>query len=821
MSQAPPPKPSTSIGVAWGGAGTTNGPSNQSLVDRSAVGIMSRRKGSMTAPSPTASPHLRAHDAARLQEEWPSLADTAASSSMQPTSAAQTAGRGGRNRRKKEKQQQLLLQQQSQQQHQHEEGADSSPTPGPSMPSPQEPSALPPPASGPRQAPTAEPTPAVAVPAPSLSQPPGLKPIAGAPSLPLQTQNSVPAGSSQGDVTVQGGATHGQESIARTVSAGQDDSTSMFSNTFFSSNGDPPVASTTASAPPGLSGLVTTSIAVPSIPSVSSISPTAAVVVSSSQQTALAPASTASPEVRPPPSIFEERFPGNESIFNGELFPSTIGGGLFAADVEGVSVSPPTASTVGDSLSGVTGSSRAVEVLSALHVDRSSARTDGQQGFSLPLQHEPSMDGHTPGFGGLVDGTMKVQGKAGSDTNNLSDAGLPDDSTGAPLLEKRPMSPPSTPSPLGTAFCGGHFGGAFGSALFPVSTAQSGGTHSSKNAEGGGADLSVDPFANSSGALAAMLGVTLPPVDSQSSLANKMRAGTGGPRSNLPRQNTSPPHLHLPPRRGIPYSEFPRDAGQVREGHGHVTGGARDVSVGDRGHGYRHDFGANPESSMLQEHRASRFSFAQDGNSVVPFSPAARSSSMGSDPRGSPGRMVSPPHPGQHRTHLQPNPHTHHPFGVGRPLSPQHVGEYGAVGGEGQYAQQPLPLQSHHHPPHHSHHFQQQRLPQQPPPPPPPPQQQQYSIQNGMAFLQKVLPGVQLSYGDRHPPAATGGGQSQGQGQGSSGAPGGGGVGWGDNAAGQRVDPAQAFGSSLWTMAPAPNAPRQPQGSRGAGYGAW
>lgn len=772
------------------------------------MGILSRRKGSISAPSPTASPHLRGHDAARLQEEWPSLADTATASSMQPVSAAQTTGRGGRNRRKKEKQQQLLLQQQSQQQHQHEEGADSSPTTGASIPPFQEASALPP-ASGPKQTPTADPAPAIAVSVPPLSQPPGLKP----PSLSPQTQNPV----GQGDVAVQGGVTHGREGMARTVSVGQDDSTSMFSSTFFSSNGDLPVPSTAASPPPGLSGLVTTSNAVPSISSVSSISPTAT-IVSSSQKTATVPASSASPEVRPPPSIFEERFPGNESIFNGDLFPSTFGGGIFATDVgEGVSVSPPS-TYVGDPLSGVSGSSGVVEVLSALHVDQSSARPDGQQSFSLPLQHEPVVDSHNAGFGGLVDGTMKIQGKDARYTNNMSDAGLRDNSTSGPLIEKQSTSPPSTPSPLGTAFCGGHFGGAFGSALFPVSTGQGGGTHSSKNTEGGGADLSVDPFANSSGALAAMLGVTLPPVDSQSSLANKMRTGMGGVRLNPPGQNTAPPHLHLPPRGGGPYSEFPRDAG-----HGHVKGVARDVS-GDRGHGYRHDFGANPESSMLQEHRASRFSFAQDGNPVVPFSPAARSSSLGSDPRGSPGRMVSPPHPGQHRSHLQPNPHAHRPFGVGRTLSPQHVGEYGAVGGEGQYAQQPLPLQSHHHPSHHSHHpshhFQQQRLPQQQPPPP---QQQQYSIQNGMAFLQKVLPGVQLSYGDRHPPAATGGGQSQsqGQGQGSSGAPAGGGVGWGDNAAGQRVDPAQAFGSSLWTMAPAPNAPRQPQGSRGAGYGAW
>ena len=93
-----------------------------------------------------------------------------------------------------------------------------------------------------------------------------------------------------------------------------------------------------------------------------------------------------------------------------------------------------------------------------------------------------------------------------------------------------------------------------------------------------------------------------------------------------------------------------------------------------------------------------------------------------------------------------------------------------------------------------------------------------------MAFLQKVLPGVSLSYGERQASAGgAGGGQGQGQPvtQGASGVPTGGGVGWGDNAAGQRVDPAQAFGSSLWTMAPAPNAPRQPQGSRGGGYGAW
>ncbi|CAM9208329.1 unnamed protein product, partial [Discosporangium mesarthrocarpum] len=94
---------------------------------------------------------------------------------------------------------------------------------------------------------------------------------------------------------------------------------------------------------------------------------------------------------------------------------------------------------------------------------------------------------------------------------------------------------PRSQSPfVSSVFGEGHFSGAFGSALFPVSSHQGGRAGgagrggvmgvSSPLAEGS-ADLTVDPFANSSGALAAMLGVTLPPVDSQSSLAHKMKTG--------------------------------------------------------------------------------------------------------------------------------------------------------------------------------------------------------------------------------------------------------------------------------------------------------
>ncbi|CAM9541675.1 unnamed protein product, partial [Ectocarpus sp. 6 AP-2014] len=110
-------KSSGSTGVAWGGAGATNGPSAQSLGERSGVAVVTRGKGPMGVASPTASPHLQAHNPARLQEEWPSLADTAAPApAPTPTPAATTTNRTSRNRRKKEKQQQQQLQQQQQQQ---------------------------------------------------------------------------------------------------------------------------------------------------------------------------------------------------------------------------------------------------------------------------------------------------------------------------------------------------------------------------------------------------------------------------------------------------------------------------------------------------------------------------------------------------------------------------------------------------------------------------------------------------------------------------------------------------------------------------------
>ncbi|CAM9789717.1 unnamed protein product [Ectocarpus sp. 4 AP-2014] len=115
-------KTSGSTGVAWGGAGATNGASAQSLGERSGVAVVTRGKGPMGVASPTASPHLQAHNPARLQEEWPSLADTAAPApAPTPTPAATTTNRTSRNRRKKEKQQQQQLQQQQQQQQQQKQ----------------------------------------------------------------------------------------------------------------------------------------------------------------------------------------------------------------------------------------------------------------------------------------------------------------------------------------------------------------------------------------------------------------------------------------------------------------------------------------------------------------------------------------------------------------------------------------------------------------------------------------------------------------------------------------------------------------------------
>ena len=825
ISQASTQKPSTSAGVAWGGAGTTNGLSTQALGDRSAVGmVMNRRKGPVSAASPTASPHLQAHDAARLQEEWPSLADTAAPpSALPPTPAALPAGRAGRNRRKKEKLQQHLLQQQSQQ-HPSEEVTDSSPRVQPISPS-QEPSLPPAPALA-----TAMPPP------PSLSQPPGLGPMTGAPGLPPQSQPASLSLSIQGGSAGRGRTVFEQEAMPRTLSTGQDGSTSMFSNPFFDSNGargavDPSAPLIAAPAPPGFSGLPSASVVAPTVSPVSSPSSTAAVMSSPHQVTSAPPAIAESASRPPPSSLFENQFRTSEDVFNGSLFQPSIGGGLFEAEGEIGMAAPPGASAAGGAASVVSATSEAVEVPAALRRDRPPTSRIDAQGLSLS-QPESFVDAPA--------GRLAGEGKTAGEDVDSRYTGHPDDSANGAFLGKPLASSSSPASPFAATFGGGHFGGAFGSALFPVSVAQGGGTQSatrSGNTEVGGADLSVDPFANSSGALAAMLGVTLPPVDSQSSLASKMRSGMGGlPRPVPAGQNSGAPHAHLPPRSGNPYAEIPRDMGHGREMHEHGKGVARDTSGGDRGHEYRHDYGTTPESSMHLEHRASRFSFAQDDSPGMPYPSVTRSSPMGSDTRSSSGVMGSPSHPGQHQNHLHQHhqSHAHRPFGTSRPMSPAQLGEYIGPGGEGHFASSSLPPPSHHHhPSHHAHHFQQQqqqqRLPQQQPPQPQQPPQlqpppQQYSIQNGMAFLQKVLPGVQLSYGDRHPPAGAGtGGQVQGQpqGQGVLGAPAGGGVGWGDNAAGQRVDPAQAFGSSLWTMAPAPNAPRQPQGNRGGAYDAW
>ncbi|CAM9249045.1 unnamed protein product [Ectocarpus fasciculatus] len=271
-------------------------------------------------------------------------------------------------------------------------------------------------------------------------------------------------------------------------------------------------------------------------------------------------------------------------------------------------------------------------------------------------------------------------------------------------------------SPFGAVSGGGHFGGAFGSALFPVSTHQGGaarGHGGLGGADGPGADLSVDPFANSSGALARMLGVTLPPVDSHSSLARKMRSGVGVPPvGGAMQQDTSPSRSHVPPRGGGAYADFSRDMDRGRPGGHGGPGktGVRDASGVERGGGARHEYGDNQKGggALQDNHQASRFSFAQEDNPGMPFSPARGSPQMGPDPRGSPGGMGSPSHPGQHHhLHHHHQSHAHRPFGgagqgAGQSVTPPRLGEFGG-GAEGHFAPPPPP--HHHHPHHGQHHF--------------------------------------------------------------------------------------------------------------------
>jgi len=842
---------------------------------------MSRGKGPLGVASPTASPHLQAHNPTRLQEEWPSLADTAAPApAPTPTPAAPTTNRTSRNRRKKEKQQlQQLQQQQQQQQKTQGEGGDSASSAAPPVSPPQDASPLPSATACAPSAPVQSPS---ATPAPTpLSQPPGLGPVAGAAPLPpasagaatasvaVAAAAAVPPGSGPGDTGAAARAPLpvGQDVLARTTSAGSTDtSSSMFSNPFFSNGGRgaggsvefPPASggsSASAPAPPGFSELPPASVAATSVPaSASSSSPSTSTVASASS-----PQPATQPATQPTRSLFEEQFGGGEGVFNGGMFSSAaIGGGLFVGGAEtGVTSSAPGTARAGGSpppglaaSSGETAAAAAADMsqgASPLPGGASPSRRETAQ-ESTAQRSEPIDASISELLNRPAKGLDKNTDNGGNDLSFASLGGAePESTTSYGVGETTSTSTHVSASPFGAASGGGHFGSAFGSALFPVSTRQQGGSTQGAGrlgaTEGPGADLSVDPFANSSGALARMLGVTLPPVDSHSSLASKMRCGLGGdPVHRTMEQDTSPQRSYLPLRGGNAYADFPRESGRGRPG-AHVGQGKGGATGVDRDGGHRHDYGGNHQGGGLHQenHQASRFSFAQDENPGMAFSPARGSPPMGPDARGSPGAMGSPGRPGQHHhLHHHHQSHAHRPFGAaGQPVTPPRLGEYGSGGGEGQYAPPPPPppQQHHHSHPHHGqqHHFQQQQQRQQ--------QQQQqqqqasqqqpqYSIQNGMAFLQKVLPGVSLSYGaagnstNRQPPPASGGGggggaqgHGQPQGQGASGAPAGAGVGWGDTTT-QRVDPAQAFGSSLWTMAPAP-APRQPQGSRGGGFGAW
>ncbi len=97
-----------------------------------------------------------------------------------------------------------------------------------------------------------------------------------------------------------------------------------------------------------------------------------------------------------------------------------------------------------------------------------------------------------------------------------------------------------TTSSLGENQSSRSFGRAFSSALFPASTFAGFGDSSGGNTRG--SDLSVDPYSkNGTSVLAALLGVILPPVDSQGSLASSYRM----PLEQLPRNTADPSSTQL------------------------------------------------------------------------------------------------------------------------------------------------------------------------------------------------------------------------------------------------------------------------------------
>jgi hypothetical protein len=171
-------------------------------------------------------------------------------------------------------------------------------------------------------------------------------------------------------------------------------------------------------------------------------------------------------------------------------------------------------------------------------------------------------------------------GQAGAAASEVKSPPTPDffsdsrGSTGAPggnrldaVIPSELFCPPMGSNSADVWGTGNNFSGAFGSALFPSSASpgRTGGDFST------GADLTVDPFASrGTNALAQLLGVTLPPVDSHSSLASQLRQ-PGGPKEAEPRQQRHHPHQqqqkhhhhnHHPQPKSAPHARYAEESKQ-------------------------------------------------------------------------------------------------------------------------------------------------------------------------------------------------------------------------------------------------------------------
>ncbi|CAM9177523.1 unnamed protein product, partial [Choristocarpus tenellus] len=448
-------------GNPWGGgrvSGTLPSPRLGGAVTRRKVGV------AMPGPSPSASPRLPTHTSQRLAEEWPSLADTAATPAPAPAPAPAAQPAGRRNRRKK--------------------------------------------AGG---------TPVAAA---SIAPPAPVVPITSQAQLVTTTEEKDKQEQAQVQVPVSqtttvpsqppglgfapeggGGAVLGGEPLGQGKSLAGDGGDaskstpsslgmpSMFLNPFFgngvsTSESAAPLslaggagAVSAAPAPPGFSSFLpqgsglTSTVPVPVSAGVVPVSLTSPNISTNAMGTSSS-SSLATPGVEIPRSLFGEHFNGDsvgDSVFSGGMFSSSaIGGGMFAgAEVRSSAVAPgsvPPSPAMSMVMPASPATSQvpmppSVSVYSPAQV----LTTLGSPPRAAPGLGMPSPFADSPFANGLGNG----QGGSGSVT---APYGLPGGTTMGTVTPPAPGL--AAPSPFGSTFGGGHFSGAFGSALFPVSSHQ-------------------------------------------------------------------------------------------------------------------------------------------------------------------------------------------------------------------------------------------------------------------------------------------------------------------------------------------------------------